>query len=1159
MLATLSMTAAFVGVLAYFLTTAATTDHSPLRRVPQPSAWMRPPDDETMTGYFRWAFELPGEVKHAWVHITAVDAYEINVNRNPLGRVYLWRPTRPFQNGTSEKGQVLSPQDPAMALNFPREHQWDGHDNWRLPNHVELTSALRPGRNVIAIEVESRSMRPRVGVVGEIQMHGGQVIPIRAGPHWKSEPVPPGLQTLDWTEPLHRDGHWRTARVAQPPVAEGHRSYPVEIYTRPMAGTWMRHPRRRSGDDVVFTTTWDLPDRPIDEGYVRVLTNRGYEIRINGVRVRVPSTRPPDLDNGRWIFGRGAAHDPTTKPELLDPDEVGSTFIGTRFESPRTADGKLETFRDPFAPAVTPFRYIRTTNRAQEAGVIDPKRTMAESRRTPKGPDVMPERPAPNSLKRDRATGGYLAYTVNNLLHPGPNHVEVRCLASEQSNWPARIAVDGAAFAEDGTRTTLPDVHRWKAKHRSAGPADAVPVEPLEPAVRTGLRLPRMQYRGPALHPQSFDVLLPRYLLASAAAVGGLLSFSWILAPFAFRNRDRRDVRSAVLSVGYSVMLTATIGLAAYLLVECSFVERHETIWCTAPDWAWGYPLRWWVLAGVAAVAATVGAIDVLGRLGLNRLRDRTRCLSTTLRELPHGKLWVHAIIWTLMLGALLRGYKLDLQPLDDDEYASTQAVLAIMETGAPGFVPDDVFYTRSPAYHYVTAILALPFGGDLWTFRWQSVGWSLATMLLTYECGRRLLDSRWVGMIAMLLVGVHPFEIFTGHVIRFYQMQQFFALLTMYAFCRGFVEGKQSQGWRVATLLIFFFAVISQEITVAMGPSLVFGYLVFGKDFGWRKNLQLVFISAAVVGGIVIDFVVFQTLCLTRTEGVSPSIEASVKPHFWYPMNLLAIFIGYSRLHVVPSVFFFAGLPLLWRSRNRSTLAMTAFLVSGVLMTNVLVTNVSLRYMYWLFPVWVVMCVAGMRALLSALVAIVHPPDRRLNRYVVTLGACCSLCVVAILASWSLWRIPGSYELRILGDSTGAMRFVKSQKRPGDRIAVTEPHTHCAFLEGGGCDYDVALPLLYDFAVMREGKLVDRNGGGLVVSSIDQLMEEFSAGHRIWVLLNREKFRTRGKNMRWEYPGARFEMFLRKNCELRHRTYLWSVYLWDPAKGHYDGFRPQQ
>ena len=148
---------------------------------------------------------------------------------------------------------------------------------------------------------------------------------------------------------------------------------------------------------------------------------------------------------------------------------------------------------------------------------------------------------------------------------------------------------------------------------------------------------------------------------------------------------------------------------------------------------------------------------------------------------------------------------------------------------------------------------------------------------------------------------------------------------------------------------------------------------------------------------------------------------------------------------------------------------------------------------------------------------------------------------------------------MRILGDSTGAVRWVASQKRHGDKLAITEPHTHCAFLEGGKCDYDLALPLLYDFAVMRDGVLVDRNGGGEVISNVDQLIGEAAQGHRIWILLNREKFRTRGKNMRWEYPGARFEMFVRKNCELKHRTYLWSVYLWDPARGHFQPFALQE
>ena len=60
----------------------------------------------------------------------------------------------------------------------------------------------------------------------------------------------------------------------------------------------------------------------------------------------------------------------------------------------------------------------------------------------------------------------------------------------------------------------------------------------------------------------------------------------------------------------------------------------------------------------------------------------------------------------------------------------------------------------------------------------------------------------------------------------------------------------------------------------------------------------------------------------------------------------------------------------------------------------------------------------------------------------------------------------------------------------------------------------------------------------------------------RLWVVVNREKFRTRGKNLRWEYPAARIELFLRKNFEIKQRTYLWTVFLWDRSRGQFQQFR---
>ena len=135
---------------------------------------------------------------------------------------------------------------------------------------------------------------------------------------------------------------------------------------------------------------------------------------------------------------------------------------------------------------------------------------------------------------------------------------------------------------------------------------------------------------------------------------------------------------------------------------------------------------------------------------------------------------------------------------------------------------------------------------------------------------------------------------------------------LTVYLFCRGFVA-EQNQRYRIATIVVFLCAVLSQEISAVMAVPLLLGYVLFARDLGWRRNTQLLIISAAAILIIGLDLVAFKTLCLTRTEGVSPNVEASIKPHFWYPLNLFAVFVGYSRLHIIPSFFCFLGLPLFW------------------------------------------------------------------------------------------------------------------------------------------------------------------------------------------------------------------------------------------------------
>lgn len=1134
---------AFVFLWSLTFTRFQATQSHPYRAMELEGDWIRAPGDPAASGYFRKRFDINSSIRHAWITVAAKDGFEVTVNRNPVGRIYLWRPTRPYQNGSSESGQAIPSGKPALALNFPREYQWDGHHNWLLPTFLDITNDIRQGKNVICVEVESRSLPAAVSFHGQIELWNGTIIPIQSDASWKSEPVPPGPQFLDWTEPDYWAQEWRLAETTAGPQQTVYRSVPNQIYSRPFGGRWMSTNPRLTTAAKSFYTNWNL-QAPVDEAWLRLIGNRKFELFINDIRVAVADKQSGESDNGDWVLGRESALDPTATPEILDPDEAAGFFLGKKFETPRDAQANLEEFKNLKIKTHLPFRNYKTTNRAEAGGEFDPTRTLAESRRTPEKPDLPAENPIPTSLKRDRAIGGYFAYSVGKLLKVGDNKIEIRPVETTKLNWQPSFAVDGGAQLGNGQLVASPTASQWQTES-SDGTTDSVQVGAA--VSRINQSMPRLNYRGIALQsPQAthaFNATLQQTFLLT----GFVLFSCWIVASF-FRSTQLNQTLLLM-------MISATVVLLCGSLIENSFRERHEILWFSRGT---GWLL---VLIATPVVAVGIGLIKTIGRLSFRTISIAG--ILSSIRSLPNTRLWPHLIIWVLLLCALLRGYKLDMQPLDDDEYASTQAIVSIIDTGAPSFVPENIYYTRSPLFHYMTAAIAWPFGGNLWSLRMQSVMWSVATALLIYFCGSRLLNNRWIGFAAMVLLSIHPFQVFTGHVIRFYQMQQFFALLTVYLFCRGFVA-EQNQKYRIATILVFLCAVLSQEISAVMAVPLLLGYVLFARDLGWQRNTQLLVISTAAILIIGLDLVAFKTLCLTRTEGVSPNVEASIKPHFWYPLNLFAIFVGYSRLHIIPSFFCFLGLPLLWQKRDSNGLALAMFLFSGVVMTNLLVSHISLRYQYWLFPIWILVSLHAIQLIARFVVEVTVAKSRSdhnrqvqwkaLATAVLTLVIICSTVI-----SWSPWRTTGTYETRILGDSTGCVRWVKSQMRPDDKLAITEPHTHAAHLESGKVDYDIAVPILYDFAVFQDGRLIDRNGGGEIVSNVDEFISVIEKQDRVWVLINREKFRTRGKNLRWEYPGARFEMFLRKNCELKYRTYLWHAYLWDASRGHYVSFNKQE
>ena len=1068
--------------------------------------WIRVDDEAQRTGCFRTDFDLGAEIEHAWVAIAAEGGFELLCNGNPVGALSYWRPTRPFQNGLTAGGQRSVTTQPAMALNFPREYQWSGHANHRIPVYFDLRPFLEPGHNTLCVEIEARSPGTAFCLSGNITLENGEEVSLASNGTWKGEPVPKGLRQRDWANKDARVHDWENAQEVPSPDHQMLTFVPPGLFESPFLGDWMMgnrvgsKPGQLPGQDFVYR--WKQGES-VDDAWVRVASRGPYMLWVNGEVVRPATREKRGLGDGGWLVGWEGRRPLATPPTLLDPDETGDYFIGYRFETPRHGDPTVNDFK----------RFENMLNRTRERASatkqgegLDDKYAEKEGKgraSDPKGFLEEPEGRVPPEVTRLRGKEELHGYAIGALLGEGANEIRVRLLVEPEVGYrrsrPVGVAVDGLVFGRQGGRKEIHSGPGWRTDWKGT----ELDMVTAKKAGRAGSAFPQLKYVGEARTGLSWK---------TEAGVAGLVGF--LLLGWFGRGWLRLD--------RFACGFLAVVG--SLILLKLSFHERSESLWFRGEMWSW-----WFLLCGFIAGSLVL----LMGRgKGAGRLRMPTWLLMGTV----------------VLLTLLLRGWQVSEQPIDDDEYASIQAVVSVAETGLPE-IGDGIWYSRSPLYHYLAGGVAAVFGANLFVLRMLSVVTAALTVWVVWRIGLRYFHSRWIAGAAALLFALHPFLIFSGHIARFYQQQQLFILLLIDFFLRGFVVARECR-WRVWAVFIFGAAVLSQEISISMVPVLVVLYILFGRDVSWRwevKTILAVVIVAIVVAG---DIILFQLKCLTRATGVSPNVEATIAPNFWEQGNLLSMFVGYSRLHVALSVFWLAGLFSALKKGNRLVISLYVSLLVAILFLNLLITSVSFRYQYTLIPLWILLGCHGMWVTFEWL-----------GRWCGSKGGARLLRATVlgvVILSWSPWRILDSYDEKLLGDPISSLQHVKANLREDDKIMITEPHPHAAKMELGRVDYDLVVPILYDFAYSDEGLLRDRNGDAEVVNRLARLQEIFATEDRVWILLNREKFRSRKKNIRWEYPGAREELFIRENCDLVFRSYLWHVYLWDQGKGKYRPFRSE-
>lgn len=806
-------------------------------------------------------------------------------------------------------------------------------------------------------------------------------------------------------------------------------------------------------------------------------------------------------------------------PTLVDPDEVKNFFTGYRFEDPRHGDPTVNDFK----------RFENTLNRTKErpnktGNVLEePEDPLGEAPgrlSDPYGFYEEADARVPFVIRENKARETFHGFDISDYTKKGKNSVRIKVLPElefgYQPSRPPRIAVNIGAKYDNSlviNRGSVPNEYQVEWADQSQKAFDSGLSEKINDY------LPELFFIGCAYKNRPWKRT-------------GLLIMGLTFLTLLFFNPKLPLPLSAFAFTTTSLCLGS-------LALRAALFERSEIVWFRSFDW----PLTvLFISLIVSTIVAVLGKSPVKSfkRLSFKKIKFETVLL-----------------IFFCVLVFITRSWNAAHQPIDDDEFASIQAIVSIAKTGFPEIAPD-IFYSRSPLYHYLVGAVTWIFGNNLMVMRMFTALTSVATLIVLWHLCRLVTQSRFVRVAAALIFILHPFLIFTGHIARFYQQQQLLVVLTIYCFIRGFVltakpsltSNKQDHFWQVWTLISFACAILSQEISIAMAPTIGLIWLAFSRKNHWKNELKLVLLCIPIALAVALDIIMFQFKCLTVAPGVSPNVEATIAPTFWSTPNLFSMLIANSRLHVLLSAFIPFSLVRSWKNHNQGMMCVHAFLWMGIIGLNLMISSNSFRYQYALIALWIIVGVHGIQVVREWVSSSLK--SRQVGM------AIASICLLFVLLSFSPWKIPGSYEEKILGDPITSLRYINAHRRPDDKIMITEPHAHAAKMELGQVDYDLVVPILYDFTYNDKGLLRDRNGNAEVVNRLHILQNLFAEHERIWILVNREKFRSRKKNIRWEYPSAREELFLRKNCQIEHRGYLWTLYLWDRNNAHLHTFRKE-
>lgn len=742
----------------------------------------------------------------------------------------------------------------------------------------------------------------------------------------------------------------------------------------------------------------------------------------------------------------------------------------------------------------------------------------------------------------DRANELHL-YEITNFLHPGRNTLAVRLAPRLAREWSSaggdfltptggvRFFLDGWVETPNGEVIgTLATDESWETL-----------AEPIS-GWTEGAGIGKVATLDRRVNPQEFQrrfegnaylLNYPNYLWRlSLWMLGGMLVclvYAWGLGWLWLSQQPA--VSASPLQIGTILLLPGTVFLIGVGLLKHRYAEAEAgllfaqpqsnaaillgftgivllTLLSSAAAYQFGVRLRWslWFLLGLMSCVG-LGVVFggnflivlgvVAGAIALTFLWRRVNWQTTYNRLQQSWPSWGHWVILGIIItvGFILRIYQIGFVDLEPDEATSYDAVRGILQTGAP-ISTSGIWYTRGPVYHYLLALWLAVVGDTAENARLLSAIWGTATLGLIFVFTKKMTGKIWIALVVTALMAIDPWEIWYSRNIRFYQLAQFLNILALWAFFKGFID-EVNRRYQHIFFIALTLTLLTQEVTITVPPLFFLGFLYFYRPFRLSREWTVVLSLFLMMAIFAYNIAFVSIKSLTPLVGLSSMTTSFLKIHFSNISTFTAnFFVGFNRMYVLYSVFFFVGFGYALKKRDRDILFLYSSTLINIVLVSILVFLIFTRYTYPIYPIFVMLAIYGavnFAQTLGRWFGLIWQ-NHQLGKWV------SGVAVTAILLlNIQPQVVLASYQEAITPRHTQVAEYIRQHRQPGDVVISNIPAVHSVVL--GGVDYYIPHRMsFFDAVYLNDGQLIDRWQGGKVITNLDQLKQVLVDSNQVWL-----------------------------------------------------------